>query len=521
MSNAPVRITVDIQQIAEIAGVGRSAVGNWRKRHEDFPIPDASGRFDLREVERWLLENDKIDRRVPPEVAAWALADSMRSTLFGHEATAVLIALAVYLRACQEPNLLTTAAPVQVSGTDRWAEVRQAPRGKLLAALIRAARNIESENEVLRGLLADPLDGAHTVDEAVLRQLLDSLDQSEPRDAVLVDFFEHVVSSASELDRFRGEFSTPDDVTELMVRLVGQREGTVFDPACGHAGLLLSVAVHPDRASCEDARLVGYEINTDVLRAARSRFFLYGVTAEFHLENVFRVPVADLPKADVVLLDPPLGMADWGDADVYVDERWTYGLPPRKSADLAWVQLALQALADNGRALVVTSMGATFRGGTEAQIRQSMIQTGVVEAMVQLPGRMRADTSIPLVLWVLRPPSDATQDVLMVDASALGSTGRSQHSFDEEDVERIVAAVGTDQRSSRPDAEIAWAVGIDEVVVNGAVLEPSRYRPAPDVDLQTVRQRVEEIQAELPAASSAASAAVAQLLSRLTDRIAR
>lgn len=521
MSNIPSRITVDIQQIAEIAGVGRSAVGNWRKRHGDFPIPDASGGFDLREVERWLLENDKIDSRVSPQVAAWALADSMRSNLFGHEATAVLIALAVYLRACQKENLFTTPSPVQVSGADRWAEIRKAPKGKLLGALIRAARHIEATNEVLVGLIADPLEGAFGVDEATLRQLLDSLDQSEPRDAVLVDFFEHVVSSASELDRFRGEYSTPDDVSELMVRLVGQREGTVLDPACGHANLLLTVAVHPDREPCKNVRLVGYEINDGVLRAARSRFFLYGVTAEFHLENVFRVPVTELPNADVVLLDPPLGMSDWGDADVYVDERWTYGLPPRKSADLAWVQVALQALADEGRAIIVTSTGPTFRGGTEAQIRHAMLQAGVVEAVIQLPGRMRADTSIPLVLWVLRAPSDATEDVLLVDASALGSTGRSQHSFQEEDLERIVETVGRGPSASQADADIAWAIPVHEIVANDAVLEPSRYRPTPEIDPQIVRQRAEEILAKLPTASSAASAAVEGLLSRLPARRSR
>lgn len=518
MSNTPSRITVDIQQIAEIAGVGRSAVGNWRKRHDDFPIPDASGGFDLSEVEGWLLENDKIDTRVSPEVAAWALADSMRSNLFGHEATAVLIALAVYLHACQDLNLFTTPTPVQVSDADRWSAVRDTPKGKFVEALIRAGRNIESSNEALSGLIAAPLERAHSLEEATLRQLLDSLDQSEPRDAVLVDFLEHAVSSAGELDRFRGAYSTPDDVAELMVRLVGHRDGTVVDPACGHAGLLLSVAVHPDRESCENSRLVGYDVNDEALLVARSRCFLYGVTAEFHLENVFRVPVAELPKADVVLLDPPFGLSDWGDAEVYGDDRWTYGLPPRKSADLAWVQLALQALADDGRAVVVTSTGPTFRGGTEAQIRDAMIRDGVVEAMIQLPGRMRADTSIPLVLWVLRPPSDAAQDVVFVDASALGSTGRSQHTFGEADLERIVAAVSADGRDGNPDADIAWSVSLPDVLANGAVLEPGRYRPAPEVDLRRVRERAEAIRAKLPAASAAADAAVGELLSRLTPR---
>ncbi|HMM49345.1 MAG TPA: helix-turn-helix domain-containing protein, partial [Miltoncostaeaceae bacterium] len=52
---------ITASQIARLAGVSRSAVSNWRRRHADFPAPlgegaGASPLFDRAAVERWLHE---------------------------------------------------------------------------------------------------------------------------------------------------------------------------------------------------------------------------------------------------------------------------------------------------------------------------------------------------------------------------------------------------------------------------------------------------------------------------------
>ena len=58
------RARVTAAEIARLAGVGRAAVSNWRKRYESFPDPvggtAASPQFDLDAVERWLVEQDKL-----------------------------------------------------------------------------------------------------------------------------------------------------------------------------------------------------------------------------------------------------------------------------------------------------------------------------------------------------------------------------------------------------------------------------------------------------------------------------
>ncbi|MFD9939284.1 class I SAM-dependent DNA methyltransferase [Nonomuraea sp. NPDC059023] len=60
MSHDP---TVNAGDIARLAGVGRAAVSNWRRRHDDFPQPVGGTAnqplFLLRQVEAWLLRYGK------------------------------------------------------------------------------------------------------------------------------------------------------------------------------------------------------------------------------------------------------------------------------------------------------------------------------------------------------------------------------------------------------------------------------------------------------------------------------
>lgn len=58
------RATVTAADIARLAGVGRAAVSNWRKRYDSFPTPvggtAVSPQFDLDEVEKWLAGQGKL-----------------------------------------------------------------------------------------------------------------------------------------------------------------------------------------------------------------------------------------------------------------------------------------------------------------------------------------------------------------------------------------------------------------------------------------------------------------------------
>ncbi|MEU6507291.1 N-6 DNA methylase [Streptomyces sp. NPDC046942] len=90
--------------IARLAGVGRAAVSNWRRRHADFPKPvggtETSPSFALAEVEAWLRKQGKL-AEVPlrervwqqlvghPEGALTALVHTGCALLLIHERPAV------------------------------------------------------------------------------------------------------------------------------------------------------------------------------------------------------------------------------------------------------------------------------------------------------------------------------------------------------------------------------------------------------------------------------------------------
>ncbi|MGH3516454.1 MAG: N-6 DNA methylase [Haloechinothrix sp.] len=75
---------VTAADIARLAGVGRAAVSNWRRRHPDFPRPvagtESSPRFKLDQVERWLRDQGKLEQ-IDAVDALWPALDFGRADL--------------------------------------------------------------------------------------------------------------------------------------------------------------------------------------------------------------------------------------------------------------------------------------------------------------------------------------------------------------------------------------------------------------------------------------------------------
>ena len=79
---------VSAADVARLAGVGRAAVSNWRRRYPDFPEPASeSGEFRRGEVEQWLRSQGKLLHE-PDGDAAWRVLDLLRAELKPVEAVA-------------------------------------------------------------------------------------------------------------------------------------------------------------------------------------------------------------------------------------------------------------------------------------------------------------------------------------------------------------------------------------------------------------------------------------------------
>jgi type I restriction enzyme M protein len=515
-----------IPQIAEIADVGRSAVGNWRKRHQDFPAPKvqtpSGALFDLREIEDWLIKHGKIERRAPASARLWSAARAARDAWKPDEFLRFSVSFLVYLEACARAhgegtsrNLPRPNIPADAS----WSQLQATSPEHFLSAFAQAARSIETANTDLAGVI-DPRLPEHAGPgvSPLAYQIAVTLDQAVDEETTRYALFEGLEELELQ-DRFAGEFATPRDVANLVAGVVDACGGTILDPAVGEGRLLMETVLRAGQPRSQ-VHAVGVDKNFEAWRRSRARFYLHGREADIRNRDALRAHPDALPLADAIVLDPPYGLGDWGTVELYVDQRWQFGPAPPSSADFAWLQLAVAHLRSNGRAAVLMPASSLVRSDREGAIRRRMVEANVVEGIVLLPPRLRTDISIPLALWLLRssssPETDA--DVLLVDASTLGERGRSQYSLPEGSVQRLMKLVRRwrhEHEISPNDAPFAKAISRFEILAADASLLPARYASPPDIDIDSLRQEARAIRASLTESSAAASRASADLVEYL------
>ncbi|RZU75496.1 N-6 DNA methylase [Micromonospora kangleipakensis] len=348
--------TITAAEIARLAGVGRAAVSNWRKRHADFPAPvggtPASPEFDLIQVEQWLRGQGKLPELSPVD------------------------------------RLWRHLAPTTDTAADALAAV-----GALLLARQRGER--PSRRQVDRRL-ADLL--------PEINALADDLGPQAAFDQLWQRF------SAPGPGR---PWATPDDLADLMVGLADVGGGAVLDPAAG-SGATLRAAV---RAGCTSA--YGQELDESLARLAGLWLALRDVPGEVRPGDSLRADAFPGRTVDAVLCHPPFGITTWGHEELGYDPRWEYGLPPRTEPELAWVQHALAHLRPGGHAVLLMPPTAAGRRAGR-RIRAELLRRGALRAVVALPPGVAAPHGVPLHLWVLRrPAADAPPPAraLLIDAA--------------------------------------------------------------------------------------------------------
>lgn len=357
---------VSPSDIADIAGVSRGAVSNWRKRASDFPPAiggtDAKPLFSREEVTEWLKGRGHELKQDAGETDVWAALNLLREKLSADEAAELVLSLAV----------------AQKTGVPGQSELPPVDRSTL-------ARVQEAIERVDATKLASAADFA-----------LERLSRSQGKLGADLGF----IGSRT---------------TKLLANLAASRPGRVlYDPACGiGAALLESVAL-----GAQPSRLIGHDINKRALDVASNRAILHGVDIELTETDVLSEDADPSLRADVIILEPPFSVRLETSAR-FTDERFEFGAPPRSSADTAWLQHVVAHLAESGRGYVLSPTGPLFRGGEERAIRTELVRRGCVEAVVGLPGKLLPHTSIALALWVLSRPrsTPAGESILFIDAS--------------------------------------------------------------------------------------------------------
>ncbi|MGW4051442.1 N-6 DNA methylase [Streptomyces sp. NPDC004779] len=420
-------VTLTLAGIARLAGVGRAAVSNWRRRHDDFPVPvggtDASPQFSLDEMEAWLIRNGKVDESSAGWERLWPriedLGDRDRMGL-------VVAAVGERLAEGKDPE---TVGPAGLTPGER--------------ALV---------DEALR--LAER-DGSTAGFAELLRRWLST----------------HV----------RQVVVTPPQLADTMTAIAAELRGGadakhVMDPACG-VGSLLSAAARQWGAP-PGMLLTGVEVDPVLAGLAGARLSLESpdLSCEIVSGDTLRHPTPLREPVDVVLCNPPSNEREWGHGELATDQRWQYGQPPRTESELAWVQHILSELEEGGVAVVLLPPAvATRRAGR--RIRAALVRSGAVRGVIALPAGAASPYGVGLHLWLLTAPAVRVEGdpVVFVDAADCRTTstgGRAAVIDWDEILDRSRAAL----RGS--EAERTGRVPLVELLGDETDLTPARHVPA-------------------------------------------
>ncbi|WP_243713095.1 N-6 DNA methylase [Actinomadura sp. 6K520] len=422
--------------IARLAAVGRAAVSNWRRRHDDFPQPvggtAVSPTFSLAEVEAWLRGQGKLADS-PVRERVW---QTLRGAAYGDVELADVLAFAgaflLYLRADR----------------DHWRELSAAPDEKIAEALPGAVRAHTALMPDVRP--ADPVPLIRA-----LSQLVDELGVAETFEFLRTRYLEH---------HSRRVYLTPDPVVRLMLDLGGPAR-TVLDPACG-TGAYLGMA---NDLFKDVEKLLGQEIDDTTARMSAIQLALRGAPAEIHSGDSLIADAFAGRTVDLVVTNPPFNDRGWGYEQLTGDPRWEYGLPPRMESELAWLQHGL-AHARPGGVVVMLMPPAVANRRSGRRVRAELLRRGALRAIIGLPPGAVPNMAVALTVWVLRRPSPGDQppdDVLMVDTSA-----------DPTSFEKVALNAWRNYLKGKDDGtDSSVVVRIIDLLDDEVDLTPARYLP--------------------------------------------
>jgi len=319
---------------------------------------------------------------------------------------------------------------------------------------------------------------------------------------VLGDAYEYLIGKfASGAGKKAGEFYTPQEVSTILAKIVTTGKTklkSVYDPTCGSGSLLLRVA----REVKDVGKFYGQEMNRTTYNLARMNMILHDVhysRFDIQQEDTLTHPQHLDLKFEAVVANPPFS-ADWSASSLLMsDDRFSpYGrLAPASKADFAFVQHMIHHLADNGSMAVVLPHGVLFRSGSEAHIRQYLIERNYLDAVIGLPANIFYGTGIPTCILVFKKFRVHSGDVLFIDSCQYYERA-TQNFLRKSDIDKIITAY----RSRKAETKYSYIASIKEIKDNDYNLNIARYVDTFEgeevVDLNRVTKELKELEREMP-----------------------
>jgi type I restriction enzyme M protein len=221
---------------------------------------------------------------------------------------------------------------------------------------------------------------------------------------------------------------------------------TVYDPTCGSGSLLLKAA----HESPHGVTIYGQEMDNATAALAKMNMILHdNPTAEIWQDNTLSSPHwkerdGSLKLHDFVVANVPFSTKAWSNGfNPAEDEfgRFSYGIPPAKNGDYAFLLHVLASLKSTGKGAIILPHGVLFRGNVEADIRRNIVARGYIKGIIGLPANLFYGTGIPGCIIVLdKENASARKGIFMIDASKGFIKDGNKNRLRAQDIHKIVDA---------------------------------------------------------------------------------
>lgn len=339
-----------------------------------------------------------------------------------------------------------------------WDDVRMVSTdvGK---AIVKAMTGIEKANpDTLSGVFSSFDDATWTdknkLSDERLKNLLEHMSEKKFGNKnysadIMGDSYEFLIKKFADLSKKNaGEFYTPRTIVKLMVDLLDPQPGeTVYDPACGTGGMLIEAIHHMQNDRLTYGRIYGQENNLSTSAIARMNLYLHGAKdIQIRQGDTLRNPLfmerGRLKTFDCVLANPPFGLEKWGAAQFESDKygRNFWGSPTDTSADFAWLQHMIKSMnPQTGRCAVVLPQGVLFHGGKEGAIREQLVRSDKLEAVITLASGVFFSTGVSACILFLTNKKQAAHKhrICLIDGSEIYTPQRAQNEISPKDVKTL------------------------------------------------------------------------------------
>ncbi len=291
---------------------------------------------------------------------------------------------------------------------------------------------IEDQSQQLLGVLPK---GYTDFSDEILSELLRIFNNSALDDVggdIIGRIYEYFLNKfAKNIASDDGVFFTPKSLVKMIVNILEPSGGVLLDPACGSGGMFIQSGDFVNAQGFNaNSTMTFYgqekvEYNAQLCLMNMAVHGLSGVIKSGDDANSFYHDAHNLQGCcDYIMANPPFNVDKVKAETAQNAGRLPFGMPGvNKNKEVGngnylWISYFYSYLNEGGRAGFVMASSATDSQGKDKDIRQQLVETGHVDAMISVGNNFFYTKSLPCSLWFFdkAKAENIRNKVLFIDA---------------------------------------------------------------------------------------------------------